>query len=81
MIQELNLKVQTVRLIVNRVPGGILDESIKREIDAWNLSLIGIIPQDDLVYRYDAEGKPLVTLPEDSPIKQALGEIIKKLGL
>jgi CO dehydrogenase maturation factor len=34
-----------------------------------------------MVYQYDAAGKPLITLPEDSPIKQALAEIIKKLGL
>jgi CO dehydrogenase maturation factor len=33
------------------------------------------------VYQYDADGKPLVALPADSPIKLALGEIIGKLGI
>jgi CO dehydrogenase maturation factor len=81
MIEELDLKVNTVGLIVNRAPGGKLDDGILQEIQAWNLSLLGVIPQDDLVYQYDAAGKPLVTLPEDSSVKLALAEIIKKLGL
>jgi CO dehydrogenase maturation factor len=40
-----------------------------------------VIPQDDLVYQYDTEGKPLVDLPEDSPVKVAVREIIKKIQL
>jgi CO dehydrogenase maturation factor len=81
MIQDLDLKVKAVHLIVNRVPEGKLDDGIKEEINAWNLSLIGVIPQDNKVYQYDAAGNPLVALPEDAPIKQALGEIINKLGV
>jgi CO dehydrogenase maturation factor len=81
MIGELQLNVKDVHLIVNRAPGGKLEEGVLEEIKAQKLSLIGVLPQDELVYKYDAAGKPLVTLPEDSPIKQALGEIIKKLNL
>jgi CO dehydrogenase maturation factor len=81
MIGELDLKVKAVRLIVNRAPGGKLEAGIQEEIEAQKLSLIGVIPQDDLVYQYDAAGKPLITLPEDSPVKRALGEIIHKLEL
>ncbi|MDR1301262.1 MAG: AAA family ATPase [Treponema sp.] len=81
MIGELDLKVKAVHLIVNRAPGGKLDPGIQKEIEAQKLSLIGVIPQDDLVYQYDAAGKPLITLPEDAPVKRALAEIIKKLEL
>lgn len=81
MIRELDLKAKTVGLIVNRVPKGVLDPGIEAEIAAWELSLIGTIPQDDLVYQYDAAGKPLVTLPEDAPVKTALAGIIQKLGV
>jgi CO dehydrogenase maturation factor len=81
MVEELNLQVKAVRLIVNRAPGGKLEEGIKEEIEAQKLSLAGVIPQDDMVYQYDAAGKPLVTLPEDSLVKKALGEIIKTLAL
>jgi CO dehydrogenase maturation factor len=81
MIDELQLNVKDVHLIVNRAPGGELEEGVLEEIKAQNLSLIGVLPQDDLVYKYDAAGKPLVTLPEDSPIKQGLAAIITKLNI
>ncbi|MDR2362885.1 MAG: AAA family ATPase [Spirochaetaceae bacterium] len=81
MIKELDLKVDKVRLIVNRAPGGNLDPGIQEEIAAQDLFLIGVLPQDDEVYQYDAAGKPLISLPETSLVKQGLGEIIKKLEL
>jgi CO dehydrogenase maturation factor len=81
MIQDLMLPVKDVRLIVNRAPEGILDPGITAEIEAQELSLIGVLPQDEQVYRYDAEGKPLITLPEDTPVRKALSEILQKLSL
>jgi CO dehydrogenase maturation factor len=81
MIGELDLKVERVGLIVNRAPGGRLNQGVQEEIQAQGLSLIGVLPQDEGVYEYDAEGKPLISLPEDSPIKTALGELIKNLAL
>jgi CO dehydrogenase maturation factor len=81
MIKELDLKVDHVRLIVNRAPEGKADPLIQEEIDAQELSLIGVIPQDEEVYRYDAAGKPLISLPETSPVKQGLAEIFTKLAL
>jgi CO dehydrogenase maturation factor len=81
MIRQLDFKAKRVCLIVNRAPGGKLEQSLLDEIAEQDLSLIGVIPLDDLVYRYDAEGKAMVSLPEDSPIKKALGEIIAKLEI
>jgi CO dehydrogenase maturation factor len=81
MIGELDLKVDRVGLVVNRAPEGKLDQGIREEIEAQKLSLIGVLPQDEGVYQYDAAGKPLISLPGDSPIKQALGRIIKELAL
>jgi CO dehydrogenase maturation factor len=81
MIEQLDFKANKVCLIVNRAPGGKLEQGLLDEIAEQSLSLIGVIPLDELVYRYDAEGKAMVSLPEDSPIKKALGEIIAKLGI
>jgi CO dehydrogenase maturation factor len=81
MIEQLDFKADRVCLIVNRAPGGKLEQSLLDEIAEQNLSLIGVIPLDEAVYRYDAEGKATVSLPGDSPIKKALGEIIAKLGI
>ncbi|GHT70466.1 carbon monoxide dehydrogenase [Spirochaetia bacterium] len=81
MINELDLKVKKVGLIVNRAPEGKLNSGITEEIEARHLSLIGVLPQDPLVYEYDSAGTPLVKMPETTPVRQALGEIIKKLEL
>jgi CO dehydrogenase maturation factor len=81
MIEQLDFKAKRIFLIVNRAPGGKLEQSLVDEIAEQNLSLVGVIPMDELVYQYDAEGKAMVSLPEDSPIKKALGEIIAKLGI
>ncbi|MDR0663444.1 MAG: AAA family ATPase [Spirochaetaceae bacterium] len=81
MIRELDLKAKETLLIVNRAPEGTLNDGVKAEIERQNLMLLGVLPQDDLVYQYDAEGKPLVTLPDDAPVKAALKQLIGKLSL
>jgi CO dehydrogenase maturation factor len=79
MIGELDLKVQKAGLIVNRAPEGKLNEGLEAEIAAQGLELFGVLPQDPLVFDYDSNGTPLVKLPLDSPLRKALGEIIRKL--
>jgi CO dehydrogenase maturation factor len=81
MISQLDFKTKRVYLIVNRAPGGTIEPGIAEEIKEQGLELIGVVPQDNSVYQYDAEGKPLITLPEDSPVKLALKEIVKKLEI
>jgi len=81
LVAELNLKVPVIKLIVNRAPGGVLNEGIAEEIERQGLDLIGVVPLDQNVFEYDAYGKPLVDLPADSPSKVALREIVDKLGI
>jgi CO dehydrogenase maturation factor len=81
IIGELELKVKKTGLIVNRVPGGILNDGITEEIKTQGLELAGILPYDDAVYEYDSRGKPLVQIPSDSPVRKSLGEILLSLGL
>jgi CO dehydrogenase maturation factor len=81
MIKDLKLPVKDVHLIVNRAPESTPAEGIVEEIEAQGLSLIGVLPQDEAVYQYDTEGKALVTLPLETPVRKALSEIIQKLKL
>jgi CO dehydrogenase maturation factor len=81
MIGELGLQVKKVGLIVNRAPGGTLNDGTKEEIELQHLDLLGVLPQDDGVFEYDSGGTPLVQLPMDSPVRQALGKIIQTLEL
>ncbi|MDR2467795.1 MAG: AAA family ATPase [Spirochaetaceae bacterium] len=81
MIRELKLNVKETFLIVNRAPDGALNEGISAEIAAQNLNLLGVLPQDTAVYEYDSSGKPLITLPENTPVKKVLSQLIEKLKL
>lgn len=81
LAKELNLKPQKMGLIVNRAPHGQLDKGTLEEIENQGLELLGVVPQDEMVYQYDCDGKPTVQLPQDSPVRMALKEIVEKLKL
>ena len=81
MIGELNLKPGRMGLIVNRAPGGILDDGIKAEIEKHGLKLFGVLPHSDAVYRCDCDGEPSAQLPESEPMKIALKGIMASIGL
>lgn len=81
MIREMNLNPGQMGLIVNRAPGGVLDDGIKAEIEKHGLTLFGVLPQDEAVYRCDCDGEPSSRLPENDPMKVALQDILKSIGL
>ncbi|MGM9640078.1 MAG: AAA family ATPase [Faecousia sp.] len=81
MIREMNLNPGTMGLIVNRAPGGVLDDGVRAEIEKHGLELLGVLPQDEAVYRCDCDGDPSARLPESNPVKTALRNIMEKLGL
>ena len=81
LMKELNFHPKKVGLIVNRAPEGKLDAGTMEEIEKQKLDLLGVVPQDDDVYRFDCEGRPTVQLPKDSPVREALKKIIEKLEL
>ena len=81
MIAEMDLKPTQMGLIVNRAPGGVLDDGIKTEIAKHGLTLFGVLPHDDAVYRCDCDGEPSSKLPETDPMKNALKGIMQSIGL
>lgn len=81
MIQQMELKIGRLGLIVNRAPGGVLEAGVKEEIEKHGLQLLGVLPQDEGVYRCDCDGEPSAKLPQDNPVKQALSGILQNLGL
>ena len=81
MIREMDLKPGEMKLIVNRAPGGVLEPGVQEEIQRHGLKLFGVLPQDDGVYRCDCNGEPSAKLPDDSPMKAAVGRLMENLGL
>lgn len=81
MIVDLKLGAKEVGLIVNRAPNGQLNDGVREEIEKYHMKLMGVVPHDETVYEYDAEGRPSVTVPQDSPVKQAVRKIFDQLTL
>jgi CO dehydrogenase maturation factor len=81
MINEMELKPGQMGLIINRAPGGVLDAGVKAEIDRHGLKLLGVLPQDEAVYRCDCDGEPSAKLPDSNPVKTALKNIMLDLGI
>ncbi|QEF94233.1 AAA family ATPase [Methanothermobacter sp. KEPCO-1] len=73
--RELEIRFRKVFLVLNRVHEGDLE---KLEIDE-DLEVIGVIPEDPLVSRYDMEGRSLYELPEDSAAFRAIKKVAGKI--
>ena len=81
MIREMELRPTRMGLIVNRAPGGVLDDGIRAEIEKHGLTLFGVLPHDEAVYRCDCNGEPSAKLPDNDAMKTALKGIMQSIGL
>ncbi len=81
LTKECGMTPKKMGLIINRAPDGVLNEGTKDEVEKQGLELLGVVPQNEAVYDYDCDGKPIVKLPSDSPVRKALYQIMEKLGL
>lgn len=77
LVKALNSRIREIYLIVTKDRGGDL-AALEGEIAATGLTLIGTIPYDGQVARYDLESRPLFGLPADSGAVAAVNEICAK---
>ena len=81
IVEEMQLNPGNMGLIVNRAPEGKLDAGVLEEIEKHGLKLLGVLPQDEGVYRCDCDGEPSAKLPESNPVKAAVKKTMESLGL
>lgn len=80
LVRNLSSRTKEIYLIVTKNQTGDL-EALQAEIAATGLTLIGVIPYDASIVRYDLESKPLFDLPKDSPAVTAVNAICDKVNL
>lgn len=80
LVDSLKLDIKKMYLVVSKVTDGTI-EALQNEINRTGLELIGAIPLNDQVWEYDLQGKPLVDLPDDSPVVQMVEQIMKKAAI
>lgn len=74
---ELDIEVKNTYLILNRLPGAI-PPALQERIDEMGIPFLGTIPADDTLTNFEFSGKPLIELSLDSPVYQAVSEMLEK---
>jgi len=67
-------------VIVNKVTAG-RREKVLENASAIGLKVIGTVPYDESLAKFDLVGDPLMGLPDDSPAVQEMVQVVGKLGL
>ena len=80
LIAELRNHVDRIALVVNRVSDGLPPE-IDQAIREAGLELIAVLPQDAGMMPLEVKGAPITGLPSESPLRQGVSEIARKLDL
>ena len=78
LVAELGTRVGRVALVLNRVEGE-LPPTLRDAVAATGLELGATIPADPLISSFDAEGRPLVELPDEDSTVAAVQAIVDEL--
>jgi CO dehydrogenase maturation factor len=80
LVKQIKTKVKKVYLILTKTTEQDV-ENLKDEINKTGLELVGIIPNDPDITKYDVQGRPLFELPDSSAAVQAVYGILDKLKI
>jgi len=80
LVKELDSKVGRIYAIANRVPES-LNERVRQDLQKEGLECLAIVPEDELVREFEAEGKPIYSLPEKSRVLKSVTEMVDKLTI
>ena len=78
LVSDLKLVVKRQSVIINFVPTKI-DPLVSEELSRLGMEPTAIIPEDEAVYKYDLELKPLLDLPDTSKAVKAVNDLMAKL--
>ena len=78
LVDTLKADVKNIYLVVTKTQNDEDIETLKGEINKTGLNLIGVIPYDAQVAKYDLLSRPLFDLPDDSAAVQAVDAICKE---
>lgn len=80
LIDELGLEIDRRLVIINRISGHE-GEELKNVAEQRGLHVVGLIPQDNTLFNYDLQGKPIFQLPYESPAVRAIFGILDMLDI
>jgi len=72
---DLDIQIERTHLILNRLRGEI-PAPLQERIDALDIPLLGAVPDDERLLAFEFSGRPLVELGDESPVYQAVEEMM-----
>jgi len=78
MRRELDINIENAYLIVNRLQVEMAPE-LRAFAEKMDLPLLGTIPADENLSAFEFSGRPLVELGDESPVYQAVAEMMEKI--
>jgi CO dehydrogenase maturation factor len=78
MIIGLKLKIRDIYLVINRVQE-VLPDAVVAEIEKTDMKLLGTIPIDRNIIEFALAGKSIFPLPDNSPSKLAINELMSQV--
>jgi CO dehydrogenase maturation factor len=78
MIADLDVHIQNVHLILNRLSGDI-PAPLQARISELDISFLGTVPSDNELMEFEFSGRPLVELGDESPVYQAVAQMMEKV--
>ena len=78
--KEVHIEFKKYGLIGNRWKPE-MEPMLREEAEKLGYEFIGTIPTDDNIFTYNLTGKPLLSLPSDSPAIPAVRLILTRIGL
>lgn len=78
LARNLNVGVRRSCIILNQAKEAPPADILKMISDS-GIEYIGSVPADDLVYDFDYKGRPMIELPDDSPVVRAAYDAFDKI--
>lgn len=79
MSRDLNIHIEHAYLILNRLPAGAIPPLLQKAAAALGVPLLGVIPADADLTEFEFSGRPLVDLPDDSPVYRAVAGMLRQI--
>jgi CO dehydrogenase maturation factor len=79
MVPTLDVNVEKMYLVVNRLVGDALPSAMASAIADLDIELVGTVANDNVMAEFEFSGRPLVELPGDSKVVKAVYQIADKI--
>jgi len=78
LVSSLKLSVRRQMAVISIAPDE-LDPLVTEELERQAIELAAVIPEDEELYRYDLELRPLLELPDTSRAVRAVGNLMEQI--